>query len=263
MGGKILGRAEKALIKKRIKKARRIVFFLDYDGTLTPIRKKPHYAKAKKTTKKLLKNLAKKPKSKVYILSGRELSNIKRLLGVSNIYYIGNHGIEAKGPGGFRYVYGPARRVSSIIQKCHSILKKRIRFKGTALENKKYTLSLHYRGAKRKDVPLIKKSFFKIVESFTKCGKLKITKGKEVLEVRPNINWNKGSILLWVMKDFPKSTLPFCIGDDKTDEDAFKALGGKGISILVCEKNRRTKALYRLRTSKEVIDFLSWILFNM
>ena len=257
MGGKISGRIKKA-IKGRLKTAKGIIFFLDYDGTLTPIKPKPHQAKISKSTKTLLKKLAKKTNGKVFILSGRGLADVKKMLGVPGLCYIGNHGIEVKGPG-ISYIHPPAKALEPILQKCYRVIKKNVKAKGIALENKKYTLSLHYRGAQKKEKPGIKKAFWKAIEGLLKTGKIKVTSGKEVLEVRPNIKWDKGKILRRILKNKnTKFLLPICIGDDITDEDAFGALGKKGISILVSKKKRNTQAQYRLASVKEVINLLKW-----
>jgi len=257
MGGKIPRRIKEA-IKEKLKTAKGIIFFLDYDGTLTPIKPKPHQAKIDKSTKDLLKKLVKKTKRNVFIVSGRGLADVKKMLRIPGLYYIGNHGIEVKGPG-INYIYPPAKTLKPILQKCHRVIKKNVKAKGIALENKGYTLSLHYRGAQKNQKPGIKKAFWIAISGVLRTGKIKITSGKEVLEVRPNIKWDKGKILKWVLKKKnTKFLLPICIGDDITDEDAFRALGKKGISILVSKKKRKTKAQYRLASVKEVVNLLKW-----
>ena len=261
MGWKILGRAEKALIIKKIKDAKTAVFFLDYDGTLTPIRKKPHYARIKKETRDLLKRLSGRKGTRVFILSGRSISDIKSLLRLNTIYYIGNHGIELKGPRGYSYIYPPAVAAIPAVQRCYRALRKKIKFKGIALENKKYTLSLHYRGAFQKDVPLIKKIFRNTIKGLKDASEIRVTSGKKVLEVRPNIDWDKGKILSKVLKqDARKKELPVCIGDDRTDEDAFRALKKKGVSVVVSKHRKKTLAHYRLESPEKVVMFLKSVL---
>jgi len=262
MGRKILRRIRKDLTSK-IRQYKKTSFFLDYDGTLTPIKEKPQQAKIDKEAKALLKEISKKDWTEVFILSGRGLQDVKRQLGIKTITYIGNHGMEAEGPG-FKFIHKPALRSRPAIQRCYRLLKKNLRFKGTALENKKYTLSFHYRGADNAKKPLIKRLFWNTISKVIRTGgDIVITTGKEVLEVRPNINWNKGSIVKWLLaKKHLKGSLPICIGDDKTDEDAFKALGKKGISILVCPRKRKTHAKYRLDSPDEVIELLDYICKN-
>jgi len=250
MGREVLRRIKEA-IKRRKKN---IIFFLDYDGTLTPIKSKPHLAKLKRSTKKILKNL--NHKKNIFIISGRSLSNVKNLIGIKSIYYIGNHGIEVKGPH-LNYVHPQAKKIKPYIQKVYKKLKKKLKIKGVLVENKTYTLSVHYRLVKPYLVSRVKKDFTKLVGDLLKSKKVKITNGKKVFEVRPNINWHKGKSISWVLKK-QKKCLPICIGDDITDEDAFKALGKKGISILVSRKKRKTNANYRLSSPGEVVSLLKW-----
>lgn len=257
MGGKILRRTKKSLIAK-IKCAKKIIFFLDYDGTITPIKKKPRLAKIGKKARALLKILAKKKWAKVFILSGRSLQDVKRLVGLKTLYYIGNHGLEAMGPA-LRYVHPQARKSRPYVKKAYRDLKARLKQRGVLVEDKNLTLSLHYRLADKRKIPLIKKAFWNIIGGLVKEKKIKITEGKKVLEVRPNIKWDKGKIVTRILGR-TKRALPICIGDDKTDEDAFNALGKEAVTILVSEKPKKTKAKYRLGSPKEVLRFLKTIL---
>lgn len=255
MGRKILRRAKEDL-KRKIKNAKRIIFFLDYDGTLTPIRKRFPLAKISKEAKAVLRRLAGKKGIRVFIVSGRILRDVKKLIGVRSLYYIGNHGIELVGPG-IKYVNLQARALRPVIQKAYRALKKKLKIKGVILENKIYTLSVHYRLVRAGRVVALKRIFNETVRDLRKNKIVKITEGKKVLEVRPDIEWNKGTIVKKVLKRFKsKNTLAICIGDDKTDEDAFRALGKRGISILVSRKRRKTFAQYRLKSPKEVIKLL-------
>ncbi len=261
MGSKIPGRIKKAL-EEKIKKSEKIIFFLDYDGTITPIRKKPQFARIGKRARGVLKELSEKKWAEIFILTGRSIRDVRKLAGLRTINCIGNHGIEIEGKN-ISYKYAPALKMVPVINKIHAILKRKIRQKGTVLENKTYTLSLHYRASDKKDIPSIKKSFMHVTAPFIERGYIKVTKGKKVLEVRPDINWNKGLGLLWVLsKKTGKKYLPICIGDDITDEDAFSALGKKGITIFVSNSKRKTKARYRLKDPGEVLSFLKWIMLN-
>ncbi len=255
MGRKILRRIEKD-IAERITRAKKVIFFLDYDGTLTPIKKKPGLARLDRDTKTLLKKLAKRASSKVFIISGRSLKNVKNLIGVKSLYYIGNHGIELEGPH-LKYINRSAKALKPFIQKSYKSLKKKLRFKGVILESKTYTMSLHYRLVNPDKVPTLKRVFKNTIKDLLKRGKIKITEGKKVLELHPNIKWNKGDIVNWVLRRLKsKRALLICIGDDRTDEDAFKALGKRGISILVSKNRKKTFAQYRLNSPKEVVKFL-------
>ncbi|MBN1354482.1 MAG: trehalose-phosphatase [Candidatus Omnitrophica bacterium] len=255
MGGKISGRVEKDLIG-RIKNAGTILYFLDYDGTLTAIRKKPHLARLDKRTKIVLKKLSRKTGAKVFIISGRSLKDVKNLVGLKPLYYIGNHGIELEGPA-LRYLDANAGALRASIAKIYRAVKRELDIKGVRVENKTYTLSVHYRLARGTKAEVIKKKLFSCAYDFLKRGEINITGGKKVFEVRPKARWDKGSIVKWVIKKTkPKKPLLVVIGDDRTDEDAFRVVGRKDISILVSKKTKSTFARYRLPSPREVIEFL-------
>ena len=259
MGGKILRRTEKD-ISGRIKRTKKIIFFLGYDGTLVPIRKKPHLARLDGNTRKLLRQISRKSWAKIFIISGRSLKDVKNLVGLKTLYYIGNHGIEAEGPG-LHYINPKARSLKRAIQKSYTILKKNLRIKGAIVENKTYTLSLHYRLVSPGRIPELVKIFNETIKNLKKSKKVKITEGKKVFEVRPNIKWDKGAVTRWILKKKNlKKYLPICIGDDKTDEDAFKVLRNRGITALVSKKRQKTYAKYRIALPSEVVKFLEWIL---
>jgi len=237
-----------------------LVLFLDYDGTLTPIREKPSLAKIKKSTRALLKKLASKRNLKIFIISGRSLKDVKSLIRVKGLCYIGNHGIEFEGPG-FRYTHPGAKKLKSTVQKCYKLFRTNLKFKGILVENKIYTLSVHYRLVRDEEARALKSEFWRIIKNLRERKKIKVTEGKKVLELRPNIKWDKGRIVKYVLKHLPASSPDvICIGDDRTDEDAFRALGKRGISILVSRKPRKTAASYRMRSPKDVFKFLKFIL---
>ena len=259
MGRKIPGRIKKDL-SARIKKAKKILFFLDYDGTLTPIRKRPELARVKRAVKSLLGTISRKSWAEVFIISGRALRDIKRLVGIKSLSYSGNHGIELRGPR-LKYTNPTAKALRGEIQNSFRALRDRFNSKKIIVENKTYTLSIHYRLLAPARIPALKKAFMEATKKLFKNKKIRITRGKKVFEVRPNISWNKGSIVKQILKKRKiKKSLPIYIGDDITDEDAFRALGRKGISILVGGKHRRTAAQYKLDSPEAVARFLEFVI---
>jgi len=258
-----MGREISAGIKKdltgRLARAEKIIFFLDYDGTLTPIRKKPPLAVISKNAKALLKKISREKWAKIFIISGRSLKNVKNLIGINSLHYSGNHGMELGGPS-LKYTNPAAGKIKPRIDKCFRHLKKKLKIKGVILENKGYSLSVHYRLAAPEKIPGIRKILERTIWDFRADKKIKITEGKKVLELRPNIKWHKGMLLSWVLERVKgKFTLPIYIGDDITDEDAFRALGKRGLAILVSRARKKTAAHYRLNSPKEVLDFLKFI----
>jgi len=132
------------------------------------------------------------------------------------------------------------------------------------IEDKGVTLAVHYRLVRKKDIPLIKAIFQKALIFYQIKNKVKTGFGKKLLEVRPAVDWNKGKAVLWLLakcKFFlkEKKVLPIYIGDDKTDEDAFKSLRGIGLTIFV-GRPRDSYAEYFLNDTKEIYMFLNKIL---
>jgi len=110
--------------------------FLDYDGTLTPITKKPDLAVLSKKRRSILKKLAESSQIKVAIVSGRKLSDVKKLVGLNNLLYAGNHGFEIKGPG-INVIHPKAKKIKPVLKKISALLKKRLKnIEGAIIENK-------------------------------------------------------------------------------------------------------------------------------
>ncbi|NQT23440.1 MAG: HAD-IIB family hydrolase, partial [Candidatus Omnitrophica bacterium] len=116
-------------LRKRIRKAHFILFFLDYDGTLVPIRKAPHLAVLKKSTRNLLKTLSSKKWSRIFIVSGRTLRNVRRLVNLKPLSYVGNHGFELDDPR-LVFINKKAEASKKYIARIYSALKKSLKIKG-------------------------------------------------------------------------------------------------------------------------------------
>ena len=258
MGSKILRRIKED-INRKSKSVRKILFFLDYDGTLAPIKRTPSLAKITKPVKNTILKLSKKSGVEVFIISGRSLKDIKKFISIPGITYAGNHGMEISGPG-LKYINKTAKSLKPVIKKSINFLKKNIKVRGVIFENKGYTASVHYRVVKKKDLPLLKKAFFKHIKKLKKLYNIKVTLGKKIFEIRPKSEWNKGKSIKWILskKSYQKKCLPICIGDDITDEDSFKAVGKRGITIFVSRKNKKTSAQYIIDSPMEVYKLLSW-----
>lgn len=234
------------------------LLFLDYDGTLTPIVKKPGMAELSRTRKKLLKDLARCRHVRVAIVSGRMLSDITKRVGIKGIYYVGNHGFEITGPK-LKFTHPKARSAKPVLHRIKKELNRRLKgIKGIIIEDKILTMSLHYRLVKASALKQVRKIFRQIVSPYLKAKKIRITRGKKVFEMRPNADWDKGKAVLWLIKklDSSKKAMPIYIGDDTTDEDAFKALRHKGETIRVGRK-KKTCAKQAVNDVDDVYRFLS------
>ena len=140
------------------------------------------------------------------------------------------------------------------------LLSKLKNINGYEVEDKKLILALHYRNVNSSQLPFLKKAFYLASKPYIDKGLLKTASGKKVYEIRPNINWDKGSYCKYLLKSLrrpKKNILPIYIGDDKTDEAVFKELKQKGVTVFVAGERKTSLAEYYLNSTNEVIRFLS------
>ncbi|MFH1478790.1 MAG: trehalose-phosphatase [Candidatus Omnitrophota bacterium] len=243
-------------IYSRIERSRHIFLFLDYDGTLTPIVSRPQDALLRPGVKSLLKALRKRPNISLAIISGRSLKDVKSMVGIKGLIYAGNHGFEIDN---FKTKISAPKTASIklLFKKLEAILKQRLKnIEGVKIENKIYTLSIHFRLVSPKERKIVKDIFFNVIGPFLRSKDIRATSGKMVFELRPPVEWHKGKTVEAILKS-NRTSLPIYIGDDTTDEDAFKVVEGKGISIFVGPKKSRSKAEYFLRDTDDVGVFLA------
>lgn len=223
-----------------------ILLFLDYDGTLTPIVKRPELARPRSSTKKLLERLSKRVN--LCIISGRSLSDIKNMVKIPGVIYAGNHGMEIDCYGEI-FIHPAARRFRKKLNRIKKVLKNYLGdIPGILIEDKGLTLSVHYRNVERKYMERIKKVFRRPFGA-------RITYGKKVFEVSPPVQWNKGMAARKIIQLSRQKVLPIYIGDDVTDEDAFEELRNRGITIFV-GRPKKSYAEYFVWNVKEVVKFL-------
>lgn len=242
-------------VLKRIKTASHSILFLDYDGTLVPIRKEPSLARLSSDTREVLRRLSCIPSLAVGIISGRSLREIRKLVGITSLFYAGNHGFEMLFQN--RVWVHPALGVFTAELKsvARGVEESTRNIAGILVENKTITLSVHYRNV-RGHTP---RSIFSIIAGALEPypGHFTIVRGKKVYEVRPRIDWDKGRAVEEITRLVALKTDPLKIylGDDQTDEDAFRVLARGDISIRVGYK-KGSGARYFCRGSGEVTAFL-------
>ena len=228
--------------------------FLDYDGTLTPIAARPELAVLPEETRALLRELA-----QVYpvaIVSGRDLADVRTMVGLDDLVYAGSHGFDIEGPGGLRLQNEQAEFALPDLDTAETALKERINdIPGAWVERKQFAIAVHYRQAAEEDAPKVE-ALAKEVQS--KHRALRLKGGKKIWELQPDIEWDKGRAVLWLLEhlglDRP-DIVPIYLGDDVTDEDAFRALADRGLGIGVGVEED-TAAHFTLRDVDEVAPFL-------
>jgi trehalose-phosphatase len=241
-----------------------IFLFLDFDGTLSAIAESPQEAELPPQTKEVLKKISESADCKIAIISGRALKDIKEKVGLKEITYSGNHGLEIEGPK-IKFRAAVSEGYKRAMEKIKTDLKRKLsQVRGVLLEDKGLSLSLHYRLAAQKDILFIKAAFHEAAMVYLIKNNIKVKPGKKVLEIRPPLEWDKGKIVQWLLArqeavTDEKKILPLYIGDDLTDEDAFKALKKKGITVFVGEPGR-SNAEYYLKDTEEAFELLNRIL---
>jgi len=245
-------------IASRIKTASQVIILLDYDGTLSPIASTPELALLPPGTKQVLGELAHHDNFEVGIISSRSLADIKALIGLEGLAYAGNHGLEVEYcKEGF--VHPIATKASSLLKKLYSQLVERLAgINGIILEDKQFSLSVHYRLVAKSEVEKVKTLFKEVIETSENEGKVRVTEGKKVIEVSPPVDWNKGKAIEWLLSHYQaENSVVIFAGDDVSDEDGFNFVNQiNGISIRVSEANAATYADYYVRSPEELCLWL-------
>jgi trehalose-phosphatase len=240
-------------VQEIVGRSDQLAIFLDYDGTLTPIVSHPENALLSGSMQQTLQALA--MHAPVAILSGRNLDDIRRRVDIDTIIYGGSHGFDVAGPRGLRNeVAMEFLPRLDIVEK--ELDKELAGIPGARVERKRFSIAAHYRNVKASEVPRVERA---VSEVAGRRPELRRIDGKKVYELVPNIDWDKGKAVLWLLQHLGlerANARPIYIGDDRTDEDAFRALGRRGVSILVSEEPRSTAASYSLRDPQGVERFL-------
>lgn len=243
-------------IQERIKQARTLILFLDYDGTLTPIVSRPELALCPPDVKKLLERLRDLPGVYLTIISGRSLEDVREKVGVSGISYVGSHGLEIENPAGKHKDILSSSRKRELKRITRDLKNSFKEIPGILFEEKGPILSVHYRSVPKKIFVKIPQTIEREIERWGNYWK--ITHGKMVLEIRPDIDFHKGKAVREILKVFPsRGRLPIYLGDDQTDEDAFRVFKALGVSVFIGPERFSSDADYFLRDPGEVQEFLS------
>jgi len=231
------------------------VFFLDYDGTLSPIVSHPDDAILTKSMKESLRKLSKQ--FIVAIITGRDLDDIRPRAGLENLWYAGSHGFDIAGPSG-DVEHRQGEDFLPVLDEVEERLRERLSaVSGCLVERKRFSIATHYRQVAVDQVDNVKQT---VEELAARHPELRMTSGKKVFELQPDIDCNKGTALRWLMDTLEldlSQYFPIYIGDDVTDEDAFLQLQDNGVGILVATHPQTTAAQYRLDGPAEVQIFLN------
>jgi trehalose-phosphatase len=232
-----------------------LILLCDYDGTLAPIAPHPALAKLPERTKAALKLLGEKKQVRLGIVSGRPLREVRQLVGLKNVAYVGSHGYEMK---------LAERRICTLLRPQESQelrtlardLEKLLQsLPGIWIERKVAGVAVHYRQANPNAARRAVKLLQRIARSSART--FRTQEGKMVFEFVPSGKVNKGSAVRALSRQLRPSSRNFRIylGDDLTDESAFASLRAKDFAVRV-GKVRRSAAPYSLRSPTDVTKFL-------
>ena len=230
----------------------------DYDGTLTPIAARPEIATLPEKTRHSLAALNEMDRFVVGVVSGRGLDDLVAMVGIPGLVYAGNHGLEISG-GSMHFVHPETPDLESDLAGVSRLLQRELAgVPGILVENKRLTLTVHFRASPESYATQVDETVVATAAPYVATGKMKITRGKNVVEVRPNLDWGKGNAIDRILEDCGDNPLSMFFGDDETDEDGFVAVqNAGGLAIYVGPPRQHTRALHQLESPAEVGQMLA------
>ncbi len=245
---------------ERIVKAPSIALILDFDGTLIPFVDVPAEARVDDPTRELLEALAHHPGISVAIVSGRKRDEIERMLGgIPDLLLVAEHGSWRRDGRGWTQLALHGADPTPIERTLRGLARANA---GALVERKSWSVTLHYRRvpSARREALVVEAS--DAIETWTReHPEYELMEGAQVLEVRHR-GGHKGTAVEWLRARCPSGTCFVALGDDRTDEDTFAALGPDDIAVLVGDAKRPTRAKARLDDTTSVRLFLRTLLHS-
>ena len=216
----------------------RMLLLSDFDGTLCEFRNDPESVQLAESRRVALSALAHRPGVCIGIVSGRRAAEIRDRAALDGpVYYAGLHGMEILGPDG-GFTVGQLAAYRGRLQELRTSLAAAVRhLDGVFLEDKDLSVALHVRAAAPEDRARAEETFWALASPALEAGRARVQRGHCVFELLPDIAWNKGNAVRWIEGDAtrrlgaPMRTV--YLGDDRTDEHAFEAVGDRGVTVIV------------------------------
>lgn len=244
-------------VAERLADAEGLLLCTDFDGTLTGIVADPDAPEMRPQNRTSLERLHAHPNVAVAVVSGRALDDLRERVGLDDLSYAGNHGLELAYRGETT-VHPVAERQASEIQAACDAIEERVGdIDGCLVENKGVTATVHHRQADLNDTPAIRRAVEEVVEELAP-DRIEVSTGKAVVELAPAVPWDKGQAVSFFQSDVPDSWATMYLGDDTTDEYAFRAIAPAGVSIHVGD-DEETAAVHRTPDPDTVERFLQWL----
>lgn len=240
----------------------KLAVLLDYDGTLAPLAPHPDLAIIPPHTKEILRRLAEVPDVYIAVISGRNVNNVKQMVGVDNITYAGSHGLEIVHPDGSQFNYPMPPEFEKKAIALLKELQDQVCKEGAWVESKGVYMTFHYRNVPADVQPELVSKAKELIE---KHGFLP-SHAHAAVESKPPINWNKGRASIYILRtafglDWSERVTIMYAGDDTTDEDAFQALKGMAYTFRIVQSDVsvKTAADRRLTSTHCVYTLLQWV----
>ncbi|HSP59145.1 MAG TPA: trehalose-phosphatase, partial [Halomonas sp.] len=178
-----------------------------------------------------------------------------------NLVYAGSHGFDITGPDGLHMQHERAAEFLPALDAAEAALQTRLAgVAGVLDERKRFAIATHYRRVVERDLDRVRAAVASVADEHPQ---LRRTGGKKVFELRPQLPWDKGKAVLWLLEALDladDSVMPIYIGDDETDEDAFAVMRERGgLGIFVGDLSPGTAACYRLDDTDAVGRFLGYL----
>jgi trehalose-phosphatase len=230
--------------------------FLDYDGVLTPIVRDPDQALLSDEMRAAVRRLAEL--CPTAIVSGRDHDDVREKVALDGVVYAGSHGFDISGPRDLRHQHpGGVAALPALDAAQHDLAAALDPVPGAWVERKRFAVAVHFREVPAEHQDGVEAAVRHAAE---RHGPFRVTGGKKIFELRPDIDWHKGTAVLWLLSTLGldrDDVVPLYVGDDVTDEDAFEALAGRGIGLVVAgEDERPTAADLRLEDTEGTRRFL-------
>jgi trehalose-phosphatase len=235
-------------ISRRVRAAKKIALFLDFDGTLVDFCSRPELVKLSARTKAALRKIADHRSVRVAIVSGRRHASVLQFVTTPRVAIHGLYGWENEK--GVRLSTKTAGKISQARAILATLPDKA---PGIFIEEKGASLAVHFRDASVQAERQACAELRKLIARLR--PHLRIIQAGNVWEVAPARVRGKGPAVRKMLREFGATFLPIYVGDDLTDEPAFRALRRKGIAILVGSR-RPTSAHFSLRHPAQVAVFL-------
>lgn len=239
----------------RLKKSKQRILLLDYDGTLAPFRKERNKARPYPGVSGILDRIIQDLSTKIVIISGRGISDLVPLLGLKRLPEIwGSHGGERLLQDGSYRIEDSDQSVSKI----SDFITNRLIEKGWGemAEVKPLGLAIHWRGLNQDRISTIAREIKEWSGQWLKDGKIQLHEFDGGLELRPK-GITKKQAIQTIMNEAEDEAVSAYLGDDLTDEDAFRIMKNYGLSVLVRDELRQTAADLWLRPPEELLEFLT------